>query len=178
MKVFLTLILFVLASFVIAEDPEAPKPLLKKGDVKQFIKTFPLLKKDFKKFGVAYEAKEGTVTWPDAVKASAEFRGILKKHGWDEHFFTKMMVITMGYAGIVYKKGIAEADPAIQKSIKEIESNTALSDDMKKQLIQSLKAAKGAIKQQGEVFSERVHKADMDLIKPHIEELKKVMEDN
>jgi hypothetical protein len=178
MKVLILVVLFALASFVIAEDPETPKPLLKKGDVMKFIKTFPLLKKDFDKFGVKHEAKEGSVTYPEALKASAEFRGILKKHGWDEHFFEKTMVIAMGYAGIVYKKGIAEADPKMQKAIKEIKSNTALSDEMKKQLIQSMQAAKGAIKQQSMEFSKRIHKADIELIKPHIEELKKVMEDN
>jgi hypothetical protein len=176
LKVFVIVILFCLASFIIAEDPEPPKPVLKKGDVKHFIKTFPLLKKDFKDFGMEYEAKAGTVTIPEALKASEKFLEILKKHGWDQQFFTKMITITLGYSSIQYGAGIKKVSPEIEKSLKEIEANTALSAEMKEQLKKQIMAAKGVIKFQQEQLEKRIHKSDLDLIHPLIKELKKVME--
>lgn len=176
-KLFIIVALLgALVSFVTAAGPEPPKPVLKPGDVKQFIKTYPLLKEDFKKYGMKYEAKEGTVTVPEALKASEEFREILKKHGWDEQFWQKFATIAMGYSFIQYGKGIKEADPKIAKAIKEIEDNPALSDQMKAQLKQQLTAVKGVMKAQGEQLNKQIHKADMDLIRPLVNELKTVME--
>ncbi len=176
LKVLIIVVLFCLASFVIAKDPEPPKPVLKKGDVKHFIKTFPLLKKDFKNFGMEYEAKAGTVTIPGAIKASEKFLSILKKHGWDEQFFTKMAAITLGYSSIQYGAGIKKASPEIEKALKELEANTALSAEMKEQLKKQIMAAKGIMKFQEEHLGKRIHKSDLDLIRPLIKELKKVME--
>ncbi len=176
LKVFVLVILFVLSSLVFADEPETPKPVLKPGDVKHFIKTFPLLKQEFKKHEVKYDGASGAMTYPEALKASGEFLGILKKHGWDEHFFAKTAAIAMGYSMIIAGKELKDADPRIAKAIKDIEKNPALSDDMKKTLIKQLTTVKGAMKQQRKVFKTNAHKADMVLIKPHIEDLKKVFE--
>ncbi|UCH92329.1 MAG: hypothetical protein JSV88_18810 [Candidatus Aminicenantes bacterium] len=178
LKILIMVILFALSSFVFAEKTEEPTPILKAGDVKHFIKTFPLLKEEFKKFEVKYDGKSGTVTYPEALKVSEEFLGILKKHGWDEHFFAKAATISLGYSSIVYKKEVKKADPQFEKSIKEIESNPALSEAMKKQLIEQLKSVKGIMKSQQDVFKKKIHKADLDLIKPHIEALKKMFEES
>lgn len=176
--IFIVGLLLVLGAFTNAAEPETPKPVLKPGDVKRFIKTFPLLKKDFEKYGMKYEAKEGSVTVPEALKASEEYREILKKHGWNEQFWHKFSTIAMGYAFIQYGKGIKEADPKIAKAIKEIEDNPALSDQMKAQLKQQLKMVKGVMKTQGEQLNKQLHNADMDLIRPLVKELKTVIENN
>jgi len=111
---------FTFVSFVIAGDPpKPPVPILKPGDVKHFIKTFPHLTKDFKKFGALYEAKTGDLTVPEALKVNKNFLEILKKHGWDEHFFQKASIIFLGYSGIVYGKEIKKAGPGIEKSLKQ-----------------------------------------------------------
>lgn len=175
-KLLITVILFTLSLFLFSDEP--PKPVLKKGDVKHFIKTFPLLQKDFKKFGIMYEAKQGAVTVPDAVKASQDFLGILKKHGWDEHFFHKMSTIVMGYSSIVYDDTMKKADPGMEKAIKEIKANQALSQAMKDQLIEQMKMAKGVIKTQGDTFKRTIHKADLELVRPLVKELKSVLENN
>lgn len=177
-KVFIIVILFALSSFILAEKTEEPTPVLKAGDVKHFIKTFPLLKKDFEKHGVEYEAKAGTMTYPEAIKAGGDFLGILKKHGWDEHFFTKAVTIFMGYSSIVYGKEMKKVDPQIEKSLKEIESNPHLSDEMKKQLIAQMKSVKGIMKTQQTAWKKRIHKSDLALIKPQIAELKKILEES
>lgn len=176
LKVFVLVILFALSSMVFADEPEAPKPVLKPGDVKHFIKSFPLLKEELKKFEVKYDGKAGIVTYPEAIKASSEFLGILKKHGWDEHFFEKTAAICVGYSMIVAGKAMKDADPKVAKAMKEIESNPHLSAEMKKQLIEQMKTVKGAMKQQQKALKKSSHKADMELIKPHIEDLKKVFE--
>ncbi len=178
LKVFVLVILFSLSLMVLADEPEAPKPVLKKGDVERFIKTFPLLKEDFKKFEVKYDGKSGIVTYPEALAASGEFLGILKKHGWDEQFFTKTAAICVGYSMIVAGKAMKDADPQVAKAMKEIESNPHLSAEMKKQLIEQMKTVKGAMKQQQKALKKSSHKADMELIKPHIQDLKKVFEEN
>jgi hypothetical protein len=178
LKIFVLVILFTLSAMVLADEPEAPKPVLKPGDVKHFIKTFPLLKEELKKFEVKYDGKAGIVTYPEAIKANSEFLGILKKHGWDEHFFAKTAAISLGYSSIVTDKAMKDADPQVAKAMKEIESNPALSDAMKKQLIEQMKTVKGVMKEQQKVVKKYAHKADIELIKPHIEALKKVFEHN
>lgn len=178
LKVFVLIILFTLSAMLIADEPEAPKPVLKPGDVKHFIKSFPLLKEELKKYEVKYDGKAGIVTYPEAIKASSEFLGILKKHGWDEHFFEKTAAICLGYSSIVAGKAMKDADPKVAKAMKEIESNPNLSAEMKKQLIEQMKTVKGAMKQQQKVVKKYAHKADIELIKPHIDDLKKVFEEN
>jgi hypothetical protein len=173
-KLLITVILFTVSLFLFSDEP--PKPVLEKGDVKNFIKTFPLLQKEFKKFGVKYEAKQGAVTFPTAVKASQEFLEILKKHGWDEHFFHKMSTILLGYSSIAYGDAMKKADPEMEKAIKQIEANQALSQAMKDQLKQQLMMTKGVMKTQGEALKKTLNKADLDLIKPLVEDLKKVLE--
>jgi len=176
LKVFVTVILFCFASLVMAKEPEPPKPMLKKGDVIHFIKTFPLLKKDLKDFGMEYEAKAGNVTIPEALKASEKILEILKKHGWDEQFFIKMATITLGYSSIQYGAEIKKADPQIEKSLKEIEANAAISAEMKEQLKKQIMAARGIIKHQEKQLENRIHKSDLDLIRPLIKELKTILE--
>jgi hypothetical protein len=178
LKVFVLVILFALSVVVFADEPQTPKPILKPGDVKHFIKTFPLLKEDFKKFDVKYDGKSGIVTYPEALAASQEFLGILKKHGWDEHYFEKAGAICLGYSTIISGKAIKDADPQIAKAMKEIESNPNLSAEMKKQLMEQMKSVKGVMKEQQKEVKKYAHEADVELIKPHIEELKELFENN
>lgn len=173
-KLLIFVILFTVSLFLFSDEP--PKPVLKKGDVKHFIKTFPLLQKDLDKFGVKYEAKEGDIDVPTALQASNEFMVILKKHGWDEQFYQKWGVIFLGYSTIEYGKGIKEADAGIKKSLKEIEENTALSPEMKETLKKRLMAVKGAMKNQAQAFKKKIHEADLALIKPLVKDLKNVLE--
>jgi hypothetical protein len=87
-----------------------------------------------------------------------------------------MATITLGYSSIVYGKEIKKADPELEKSIKQIEANTYLSETQKKQMIEQIKMAKGVLKSQEQLFKKRLHKSDMDLIRPLIKELKNVLE--
>jgi hypothetical protein len=153
-----------------------PKPVLKKGDVEKFIKTFPLLKGEFEKFGAKYDAKEGDVTVPEALKVNAEFRGILKKHGWDEAFFVKMQAIMLGYTAIVYKKEMAEVGPQIAKAIKEIEATEGMSEAMKKQMVERLKASQKMMGGGESGMETSLAEADLDLIRPKIPALKELFE--
>lgn len=178
LKIFVFVILFTLSAVVFADETETHKPILKPGDVKHFIKTFPLLKEELKKFEVKYDGKSGIMTYPEALMVSQEFLGILKKHGWDEHFFAKTAAICLGYSMIIAGKEMKNADPKFAKAMKEIESNPHLSADMKKQLIEQLKSVKGTMKEQQKLIKRNVHKADMEFIKPHIEDLKKLFENN
>ena len=173
-KLLITVILFTVSLFLFSGEP--PKPILEKGDVKNFVKTFPLLRKDLEKFGVKYEAKEGNIDVPTALQASQEFLEILKKHGWDEHFYQKWGVIFLGYSSIEYGKGIKEADAGIKKSLKEIEENEALSKEMKEMLKKQLMTARGAMKTQEQAFTKNIHEADLALIKPLVKELKNILE--
>ena len=177
---------FVFTSFypVMALITEPPKQILKAADVKHFIKTFPLLKKDFEKYDGVYELelKEGNVTMPEALKANQEFLGILKKHGWDEHFFTKYPAIVWSYAYIVHKKELKKAESKMEDAIKKIQENPALSDEMKKQMkkqmMEQMKAARGMMKTQGDMYFKRLHPKDIELVRPFVQELKKVFDDN
>jgi ribosomal protein S20 len=170
----MTLIIIISASNVAAEDP--PKQILQSGDVQHFIKTFPLLEKEFENYNIEYEAKDGTMTVPDALEASNEFLEILKKHGWDENFFQKTGVILMGYSYIVYGEEMKNVDSEFEKSLKEIDSNPNLSAEMKNQLKEQMKTAKSAMKTQEKTFKQSIHPNDLKMITPHIKEIQKVID--
>jgi hypothetical protein len=177
-KVSLKLLLIVLLAvpcLAIAQD--STEPVLEKGDVERFIKTFPMVKEEMEKLGMKYEAKEGDYTVPEAVQASAEFNALLKKHGWDETFFMKMGTIFMGYVSLAHKKEMAQMDPEIEKAIKEIESTAGVSEAMKKQMVERLRATQKMMGGQQGAMQQSVHKLDLALIQPFIPELKKLFED-
>lgn len=170
------LILFVVGSYGIAEETEPPKPLLEKGDVVHFIKTYPLLEKDFKNFGAQYEARDGNLTIPEAMKVNQDFLSILKKHGWDEQFFQKVGVIMLGYSAIEYGKQTSKAQAEFEKSLKEIESNPSIPAAMKEQLKQQLKSAYGIMSTQGSELQKRIHSDDLNLIRPLVDKLKETID--
>lgn len=174
LKIFVLIIIFALSTMAFTETSNTPKPVLKKGDVAHFIKSFPQLKEDFKKFEVKYDGKSGAFTYPMALKASGEFLGVLKKHGWDEHFFTKMTTIIMGYSMLSAREEMGKADPQFAKNIEKIKSNTQLSDEMKKQMVDQLTHVKSMMKNQQKFLKSSIQKADMELIKSRLEDLKKL----
>ena len=91
------LILLVPFAGIAKTDP-VPDPVLKKGDIEKFVKTWPKLENDFKKLGMKMDSREGNVTMPEAVRTGNEYLSILQKHGWDENFWTKFTVILQGYS--------------------------------------------------------------------------------
>ncbi len=172
------LIITLLVIPALAFAQESAKPVLEKGDVERFIKTFPAVKEELEKLGMKYEAEEGDYTVPEAFQASAEFTALLKKHGWDETFFMKMGTIFMGYVSLAHKKEMAQIDPEIEKAIKEIESTAGMSEAMKKQMVERLRATQKMMGGQQGAMQQSVHEADLELIRPMIPELKKLFEDN
>jgi hypothetical protein len=153
-----------------------PVPVLKKGDVERFIDSFPKLAKELEKLGMKYDAEEGDYSLPEAVQANAEFNAVLKKHGWDEKFFIKMQAIFLGYTAIVYKKEMANVAPEIAKAIKEIESAPGMSEAMKKQMIERMKASQKMMEGSQSGMQTSVHEDDLALIRPKIPDLKKLFE--
>jgi hypothetical protein len=168
------IILLLLAFAGIAQ--EKPIQILESGDVEHFINTFPKLEKDLEKYGLRYEAREGNVTIPEAVKAKDDFLSILKKHGWDENFFQKFGTIMIGYSSIVYGKEMKKAETEFDRSIREIDSNPNLTAEMKSQFKEQMRAAQSALKNQDNTLMKSIHQNDLDLVKPYIEEIKKVID--
>lgn len=54
----LILIFFIPFTGIAKTDPVA-EPVLKKGDIEKFVKTWPLLEKDFKNFGMEMDTRGG-----------------------------------------------------------------------------------------------------------------------
>ena len=169
------IILLLLSSLVIAQ--EKPIQILESGDVEHFIDTFPKLEKDLEKYGLRYEAREGNVTIPEALKAKNDFLSILKKHGWDEHFFQKFGTIMIGYSSIVYGKEMKKAESEFERSLSEIDANPNLSAEMKSQLKEQMKLAQSALKDHDKTIMKSIHQNDLEMVKPYIEEIKKVIDD-
>ncbi|MBL1213798.1 MAG: hypothetical protein HND52_10620 [Ignavibacteriae bacterium] len=175
MKLFLSLALILLIAFSITGQEE-PKQILESGDVEHFIETFPKLEKDFDEYGLRYEAREGNVTIPEAVKAKDDFLSILKKHGWDENFFQKFGAIMLGYSTIVYGKEMKTADSKLDRSIKEIDDNPNLTPEMKTQLKEQMRLVKSAMEEQKVNLKKSIHQNDLDIVRPYIEEIKNVID--
>lgn len=179
MKKFLIIavcVVLMISMFVSGDSEKPAKQMLKAGEVQKFIDVMPKLKADLKRFNVKYEAKEGTINFADALTANQEFLGILKKHGWDETFFQKSATILLGYSMVVYKQNMVNVDSELAKSLNEIENNTALSVELKKQLKEQLMQAKSAMKQADQQWRNSIHPEDLALITPKVTELKKILE--
>lgn len=172
LAIIVCVVLFVSVGW--AEDD--PVPVLKKGDVERFIDSFPKLVEELERLGMKYDAEEGDYSLPEAIQANAEFRATLIKYGWDEGFFLKMQTIFMGYTAIVYKKEMANVAPQIAEAIKEIESTPGLSEAMKKQMIERMKASQKMMEGGQAGMQTSVHEDDLALIRPKIPDLKKLFE--
>jgi len=170
-------LLLVASLFGFATAQDDPVPMLKEGDVELFIQTYPEISQQLEDLGMEYEAKTGDYDIPDSLRYDTKLREILKKHGWDENFFTVMGIIMQGYTALAYGEQQPEIDRKIADSIKEIESNPALSEAMKAQLIESMKAAQGMMADQGASMKENIHPDDLAQIEEHMDELKELLED-
>ena len=104
--------------------------------------------------------------------------GILKKHGWDEHFFQKASVILLGYGSIRFGEKSVESNSEIEQTLKEIDSNPDIPASMKQQLKQQITAARGAMGQTGQSLKQNIHPADLALVKAHIKELKPILDED
>lgn len=155
---------------------QSSKPVLTKGDVVRFIETFPKLRKEFEKFDVEMDAEKGTLTYNEALQASAEFRAILKKYGWDENFLMKTTTIIQGVVALTMKDAMKASNPDMERAKKAIESNPNISESMKKQLLSKLGQGQAAMGGMGALQS--LNPADLALIKVHIKELKETLEDD
>jgi hypothetical protein len=162
----------LMLGFALTQVPE--KPVLVKGDVVHFIKTFPDLEKDLEKFG--FETSDDEMSIPEGFQANQELMGILRKHGWDENFFQKAAVILLGYASTRFGEESMESNSEIEQALKEIDSNPDLPASMKQQLKQQLMAARGAMGQTGQSLKQNIHPADLALVNAHIKELKPILD--
>ena len=169
-KLFITFILFLMAFSLTAEEPV--KRVLKQRDIDHFMKTIIPIANDFDKLGIEYDDERSEDIFPEELRTNKEFLKILKKHGWDESFFEKVGVIFLGHAILVSGEESTKMEGRQAKIIKEIESNPNLSEATKKQMIESITGAKGAISGQQKAMKSRINKADLDLIKDNIEKLK------
>jgi len=177
-RIFITFALLCAFCFssLWSQIPEVPDPVLKVGDVEHFIKTFPLLKKDLDEYGVRMNLEDGDMTYNETLKSSQEFLRILKKHGWDENFWVKAQAIFMGVAILSSEEASQESNPQFEETKKQIESNSALSEEMKKQLLEQLAAAQAAMGAQKQSLRRSINPQDLLLVKPHVEALKEIME--
>ena len=175
-KIFTFLIILAFSLAIIPATDPVPGPVLEKGDIAKFIKTWPYLEKEMKQFGMKMDAKEGNVTMPEAYRTGNKYLSILKKHGWDEKFWQKFTVMLQGYSFFEYKKGKKEADSSMSKSMKELEKNPHLSEAMKKQLMKQMTMVKGAMEQQGTMFMKNINPEDLAYIQPNLEKIKKTLE--
>ncbi len=158
------------------ESKNLPNPVLKTGDVEHFIQTFPKLTQDLKALGAEYEAKNGSITFPDALKANEKFQQILKQYGWDNNFFTKSTTILLGYSIVAYGNQLKNVTPELQKALKEIDSNPDLTPELKKQMRDSILAAQSTLGHEGSTIVNMLNPADLKLIKPFVDQLKTVLE--
>ena len=101
---------------------------------------------------------------------------LLKKNGWDESYYVKAGAIILGFSSIIYGEERKKADAAFIESVKEIDSNPHLSEQMKKQIKDQMKVAGDAMKLHDSAFKDRVHPNDMKMIIPYIKDLKRVLE--
>lgn len=175
-KIAALILITAVLGFAVAE--EDPVPRLKEGDVEHFIQTYPALSQDLDELGMEYEAESGAYDMPEAVRRNEAFNAVLKKHGWDEHFYVVIGTVLQGYTALAYGEEVPEINQKLADAVKEIESNPALSEAMKEQLIAQMKAAGGMVAGQQAAMQESVHPDDLEQIRGHMDELKDLLEEN
>jgi hypothetical protein len=159
-----------------SQIPEGPDPVLGEGDVKQFVETYPQLKMDLDEYGVQMDLEAGELSYDEALKANQEFLAILKKHGWDENFWVKAQTILLGIMVLTSEEAGQQSNPEFEKAKEQIESNPALSAEMKKQLLERLAGTQAAMGTQMQMMKTRINPLDLAQVKPHLEELKGILE--
>jgi hypothetical protein len=148
-------VLLCLGSLLFAQG--APKKVLTPKDVDAFIANYPAMQKEFDALGDKYndllgDGEDGgsyaaVLAQARSAEVPAEIKAILKKYGFGENGFEKLIVITLGCSALEMDRVLSEqaADP-----------------DMTADMLSYMDGAKAQVAQ----MKEAVHKDDLAVIKP------------
>lgn len=168
-KIFAFAILLVVAVSCFAQT--APKKVLTAADVDNFIKNYRALDTEFEALGDKYDEyfsayetdsmDESPAASMAAIRSAtipAEITAILKKYGFGENGFEKIIVIGMGYGAL-----------ALELAIKEEMGSVEMTPEMKPYI-------DGAYAQVNQLKA-GIHKDDLSLISARLDKIAPIMED-
>lgn len=108
---FLSILCGFTPAFLVADGTEAddaPKAVLKKGDIEHFIETYPKLVAEIEALGEDFDDIEDP-TAAQALFANAKFQSILEKYKWEqESYVLKLSAITSGFAVVKIEAELAK----------------------------------------------------------------------
>lgn len=101
-----------------------PKKVLLAQDVNNFVSTYDAMDADFASLGDKYdnligdmeegESLSSAITRARSIQAPAEITMILKKYGYGDNGFEKLMVITFGCSALAMDQAITEQTAGIE----------------------------------------------------------------
>lgn len=122
-KVIVTIV-FIMCVCVVLTAQEAPKKVLVVQDVNNFVSTYASMDADFAALGDKYnnligDMQEGeslgaAITRARTIQAPSEIIAILKKYGYGDNGFEKLMVITFGCSALAMDQAINEQTAGIE----------------------------------------------------------------
>jgi len=183
-RVLLFLVSMTLCLSPLSAQSSKPARVLSENDVKKFIKDYPQLSREFEKIdsdysvGVDAEDPDSFLSAVDVLKANAKGKAILAKYGWNDSFWEKLVTIAMAYTAVTFEQGTVESNAEIRNALDEIDANTELSPEQKKQLRESIMSFSSALSGMADQFKETVHESDIGLARKYYNQLKTVFEES
>ncbi|MCX7024496.1 MAG: hypothetical protein NT080_07740 [Spirochaetes bacterium] len=177
MKKTLVFLAAALVATSMAFAQAAPKKVLTDADIKKFVKDMPVMSPELDAVEIDYapgdEGKTMSIgdmrTMFDKLKIDARVKKILAKYGWNEAFFEKFFVITVGYSAIMIEQGVKDVYAELDAST---DYSSADKETMKSQMGPMLKQMTDMAAE----YRKAVHADDMKLLERNKADLDRVFE--
>lgn len=165
--------LILLSISLFAQKPKTSSPILKKGDVENFVKHFKSIESDFKALDIDYKPESDLEASIAQFNDIEEVNRMVKKYGYKDFadFSTKAWAITACYASIKIE---SESAPELQRIQQQIEADENLTPEQKKKALEQLSQGLASMQK---AFSQSTNKEDLEMVKPYMEKLDKLFEE-
>lgn len=167
----------VLFFLVLLSNPLAAQKFdecdLTAADVKQFIKEYPAVIKEFEEKNIAYDDKKNSdLTGAAASKYLNDVNKIVKKHGYKDYmdFTTKSVTIIMSYGSLKMNEDSSSSNAEMQKALQEIENSDEYTAEQKAQMKQMFQQTTSAMQSMADEDNVKV-------VKPFEKQLEAIIEE-
>ncbi len=172
----LVVFIFFLSSFVLG-SAQAAWPILHDNDLEKFIRTFPVMYREYKELGLHINPQTGNLSGENKLKRDKEVQRILKENDWNFMFWPKLQTITRGYSVLKYDQLKGQHGKNIEKFIHDLKNSKWMTPEKKAELEASFAKAKKDLSTEANRRRNLVHKKDIRIIGKYIPQLDIVLKE-
>lgn len=170
---FFLFALILLSISIFAQMPKSSTPVLKKGDVENFIAHFKSIESDFNALDIDYKPESDLEASIAQFNDIEEINKMVKKYGYKDFadFSKKTWTITACYASIKIE---SESVPELQHIQQQIEADENLTPEQKNKALEQLSQGLAGMQK---AFSQSTNEEDVELVKPFMKKLDTLFEE-